>query len=67
MAEKYAVTESQLILKWLFNHSENILLIPGTSSVKHLEENLNAENIHFSPEDFNAINQAALEAISVGK
>jgi pyridoxine 4-dehydrogenase len=37
LAEKYAVTESQLILKWLFNHSENILLIPGTSSVQHLE------------------------------
>ena len=55
MAEKYAVTESQLILKWLFNHSENILLIPATSSVKHLEENLNAENIHISVEDFNAL------------
>lgn len=56
MAEKYGVTESQVILKWLFNHSENILLIPGTSSVKHLEENMNSENIHFSQEDFEAIN-----------
>jgi pyridoxine 4-dehydrogenase len=56
MAEKYGVTESQLILKWLFNHAENILLIPGTSSVEHLEENLNSQNIHFSKEDFDAIN-----------
>ncbi len=56
MAEKYEVTESQLILKWLFNHAENILLIPGTSSVGHLEENLNSQNIHFSQEDFDAIN-----------
>ncbi len=56
MAGKYGVTESQLILKWLFNHSENILLIPGTSSVDHLEENMNSQNIHFTQEDFDAIN-----------
>jgi aryl-alcohol dehydrogenase-like predicted oxidoreductase len=55
MAEKYGVTESQLILKWLFNHAENILLIPGTSSVQHLEENMNSQNIHFSQEDYDAI------------
>ncbi len=56
LAEKYGVTESQLILKWLFNHAENILLIPGTSSVEHLEENMNSEKIQFSQEDFDAIN-----------
>jgi pyridoxine 4-dehydrogenase len=59
LAEKYAVTESQLILKWLFNHSENILLIPGTSSVQHLEENMNSEKIQFSQEDFDVINSLA--------
>ena len=56
MAEKYGVTESQLILKWLFNHAENILLIPGTSSVQHLEENMESENIQFSQQDFDIIN-----------
>ena len=59
LAEKYGVTESQLILKWLFNHAENILLIPGTSSVEHLEENMNSEKIQFSQEDFDAINSLA--------
>lgn len=59
LAEKYGVTESQLILKWLFNHAENILLIPGTSSVQHLEENMNSEKIQFSQEDFDAINSLA--------
>ena len=62
MAEKYKVSESQLILKWLFNHSENILLIPGTSKVKHLEENLNSQNINLSEEDFETINESAKEA-----
>jgi aryl-alcohol dehydrogenase-like predicted oxidoreductase len=59
MAEKYGVTESQLILKWLFNHAENILLIPGTSSVQHLEENMNSEKIQFTQEDFDVINSLA--------
>lgn len=59
LAEKYGVTESQLILKWLFNHAENILLIPGTSSVEHLEENMNSEKIQFSQEDFDTINSLA--------
>lgn len=59
LAEKYGVTESQLILKWLFNHAENILLIPGTSSVEHLEENMNSEKIQFSQEDFDVINSLA--------
>jgi aryl-alcohol dehydrogenase-like predicted oxidoreductase len=32
-------------LAWLLYHSSNTLLIPGTSSVKHLEENMEAVNI----------------------
>jgi aryl-alcohol dehydrogenase-like predicted oxidoreductase len=57
IAAKYNATEAQVILKWLFNHSGNILLIPGTSSVAHLEENLAAENISLSQEDFDLIDQ----------
>jgi aryl-alcohol dehydrogenase-like predicted oxidoreductase len=38
-------------LSWLLHHSDNILLIPGTSKVKHLEENYKAVNISLSPED----------------
>lgn len=62
IAQKYDVTESQIILKWLFNHSENILLIPGTSSVKHLQENLDSQKIQFSQEDFDKISQSAKES-----
>ena len=32
----------QLVLAWLLHRSPNILLIPGTSSRKHLHENLKA-------------------------
>ena len=40
----------QVALAWLLQRSPNILLIPGTSSVKHLRENLNAATLHLSPE-----------------
>jgi len=32
-------------LAWLLAHSPNILLIPGTSSLAHLEENLAASHV----------------------
>jgi len=66
MAEKYKVSETQIILKWLFNHSSNILLIPGTSSVKHLEENMKAADIQISKEDFEKMN-ASFEETAAGK
>ena len=52
MAEKYKVSEAQIVLKWLFNHAANILLIPGTSSVEHLEENMKASAIEIEKSDF---------------
>lgn len=40
IAGRMAVTPMQLALAWLLRRSPNILLIPGTSSVAHLRENL---------------------------
>ncbi|MDN8946417.1 aldo/keto reductase, partial [Shigella sonnei] len=37
-------------LAWLLQRSPNILLIPGTSSVAHLRENMAAEKLHLSEE-----------------
>ena len=47
-AKKYDVTVSQLSLAWLLHHSPVLLPIPGTSSVKHLEENLKAGDVTLS-------------------
>ncbi len=55
MADKYGVSEQQIILKWLFNHSQNMLLIPGTSKTSHLEENWMASEITFEQEDFETL------------
>jgi aryl-alcohol dehydrogenase-like predicted oxidoreductase len=40
VADKHGATPSQIALAWLLHRSDRILLIPGTSSVAHLEENL---------------------------
>lgn len=56
IADKYNATVHQVALGWLLNHSDNILLIPGTSSVKHLEENMEAVNIDLTDDDVNILN-----------
>jgi pyridoxine 4-dehydrogenase len=52
------VSPMQVALAWLLQRSPNILLIPGTSSVEHLRENLNAVNLQLSVETI-----AGLDAI----
>ena len=51
IAGKHKATSHQVALSWLLYHSPNILLIPGTSSVGHLEENFKAVNIVLDEED----------------
>jgi aryl-alcohol dehydrogenase-like predicted oxidoreductase len=57
-AAKHGVTPSQVALAWLLQRDERILLIPGTSSVAHLEENLAAADV-----DLDADDMAALEEV----
>jgi len=50
LAERLGATPMQVALAWLLRRSPNILLIPGTSSVAHLRENLAAAELEL-PED----------------
>jgi aryl-alcohol dehydrogenase-like predicted oxidoreductase len=43
-------TPMQVALAWLLQRSPNILLIPGTSSIKHLRENMKAGELKLTPE-----------------
>jgi pyridoxine 4-dehydrogenase len=45
LAAERGVTPAQVGLAWVLGHSPNILLIPGTSSVVHLEENVAAGGV----------------------
>jgi pyridoxine 4-dehydrogenase len=49
-AASLQVTPMQVALAWLLHRSPNILLIPGTSSVGHLRENLNAASLRLPSE-----------------
>jgi pyridoxine 4-dehydrogenase len=50
VAESMQATPMQIALAWLLHRSPNILLIPGTSSLKHLRENLNAATLELPRE-----------------
>jgi aryl-alcohol dehydrogenase-like predicted oxidoreductase len=55
VAAKHGATPSQVALAWLLHRDERILLIPGTSSVAHLEENLAAADVELDAEDVAAL------------
>src|SRR5919106_96996 len=50
VAASMKATPMQVALAWLLQRAPNILLIPGTSSVKHLQENLEAAKLQLPPE-----------------
>jgi aryl-alcohol dehydrogenase-like predicted oxidoreductase len=64
-AASLGITSMQLALAWLLQRSPNILLIPGTSSLEHLRENLEASQLQIPPEvlaDLNSIGKKGKEA-----
>jgi len=56
VAKKYHKTEAQINLAWLLKRSPFILPIPGTSSLKHFEENFDSIEIELSDEDMHYLN-----------
>ncbi len=61
-AKSHGVTIAQLSLAWLLHHSAVTIPIPGTSSVKHLEENIAAAKVQLTPDEWKAIESAAEKA-----
>ena len=55
IAKKHNATPAQIALAWLLRRSSVMLPIPGTSRVKHLEENVAAAGIELSDEEFEAL------------
>ncbi len=62
VADRLGVTPMQVALAWLLHRSPNILLIPGTSSVAHLRENLAAGQLTLSPETLKELETIASSA-----
>ena len=62
VAASLKATPMQVALAWLLQRAPNILLIPGTSSVEHLRENLEATTLQLPPETI-----ADLDSIAGGR
>jgi pyridoxine 4-dehydrogenase len=59
VARRRAATVHQVALSWLLARSPAVLVIPGTSSVAHLEENVAAAELRLSAEDLAQLGESA--------
>jgi aryl-alcohol dehydrogenase-like predicted oxidoreductase len=59
ISRQVGASPSQLALAWLLRRSPVMLPIPGTSSVEHLEDNLDAARIELTDEQFEALSNIA--------
>jgi len=57
VASRHGATPAQVALAWLLHRDEHILLIPGTATVAHLEENLAAAELALDSEDLATLEQ----------
>ncbi len=59
IARKHQAQPSQIALAWLLHRSSTMMPIPGTGSVRHLEENTASATIKLTQDEFDAINQSS--------
>jgi pyridoxine 4-dehydrogenase len=57
IAKRHNAQPAQIALAWLLQRSNAMLPIPGTSSVKHLEENVAGAEVRLSQEEFDTIDR----------
>lgn len=62
VAVRHGATVFQIALAWLLEHSPAMLVIPGTSSVEHLEENVAAAEIRLTKKDMKELEKITPDA-----
>lgn len=62
LAKAHNVTTSQIAIAWLLRRSPMMLPIPGTSKVKHLEENVASAELKLSDSEWKSLEEAATKA-----
>ena len=58
VAGRHGATAAQIRLAWTLHQSPNVLAIPGTGNVAHLEENVAAAALRLSPDDLSLLDAA---------
>jgi aryl-alcohol dehydrogenase-like predicted oxidoreductase len=66
LAEEKSCTPAQLALAWLIRRHDDVIPIPGTSSIKRLEENVGAVDVRLTAEDLDRIEQIAPKGAAAG-
>jgi aryl-alcohol dehydrogenase-like predicted oxidoreductase len=66
VASKHAATTVQVGLAWLLARYERLLLIPGTASIRHLEENMAAADLELDAADLAALDRVELRDDKAG-
>ncbi|AFY57240.1 putative oxidoreductase, aryl-alcohol dehydrogenase like protein [Rivularia sp. PCC 7116] len=56
IARKYQVKPNQIALAWLLHRYPNVILIPGTTTIAHVEENIKAGEIQLTDDEMKALN-----------
>jgi aryl-alcohol dehydrogenase-like predicted oxidoreductase len=64
IAQQHGVKNSQIALAWMLHRAKNIVLIPGTTTIEHLEENIAASSIMLTNDE---IERLAASDIMVSK
>jgi aryl-alcohol dehydrogenase-like predicted oxidoreductase len=67
MAQRKGITASQLALAWLLQRGSDIVPIPGSRSIAHLEENAGAIGVEISPEEMERIDRIAPKGVAAGE
>jgi aryl-alcohol dehydrogenase-like predicted oxidoreductase len=67
IAHEKKSSAAQLALAWVLAQGNDVVPIPGTKRRKYLEQNLEAINIHLTPDDLARINAAAPKGVAAGQ
>lgn len=57
IAKERGVKPNQIALAWLLHRAPNIILIPGTTTIAHLEENIATVSIQLTSDEIQTLNQ----------
>ena len=60
IARAHAATPGQVALAWLLRRARNLVVIPGTASIAHLEENVGATALDLTPAEIDALDRERL-------
>jgi len=66
IARSKGVTPAQLAIAWVLSQGNDIVPIPGSKSIGHLEENIAAADIELTPSDLARIDEVAPKDVAVG-